>query len=132
MRDIRRTAVTEQFRILKMPFRVIFSILNNLSLRRNVYLNIQNFTRENKPLFSKRFFLYISGRHVGAPQRGISILSLFCSSILFSNNWHFRHDFILCNSIITLIRNICLEGNPQFPCLTILQWSICIFCQMKG
>ena len=73
MRDIRRTAVTEQLRILKMTLRVIFSILNNLSLRRNIYLNIQNFTRENKPLSS--FFFSISGRHVGAPQRSVSILS---------------------------------------------------------
>ena len=30
MRDIRRTAATELFRILKMTLRVIFSILNNL------------------------------------------------------------------------------------------------------
>ena len=48
---IRRTAVTELFRILKMTLRVIFSILNNLSLRRNIKLNIRKFTRANKPLF---------------------------------------------------------------------------------
>ena len=39
-----------------------FSILNNLSLRRNIYLNIRKFTRENKPLLakvnSKCFFLF--------------------------------------------------------------------------
>ena len=36
---------------VKMPFRVIFSILNNLSLRRNIFLNIRKFTRENEPRF---------------------------------------------------------------------------------
>ena len=37
--------------ILKMTPRVIFSILNNLSLKRNIYLNtIGKFTRKNKPL----------------------------------------------------------------------------------
>ena len=50
MCDIRRMIVTELFCILKMPLWVIFSILNNLSLRRNIYLNIRKFTRENKPL----------------------------------------------------------------------------------
>ena len=55
MRDIRRTAVTELFRILKMTLRVIFIILNNLSLRRNVNLNIRKFTRANKPLFWQKW-----------------------------------------------------------------------------
>ena len=50
MRDIRRTAVTELFRIVKMSLRVIFSILNNLSLRRNINLNIRIFTRANGDL----------------------------------------------------------------------------------
>ena len=69
MRDIKRTAVTELFRILKMPLRVIFSILNNLSLRRNIYLNIQKFTREKKNFFlakvnSRCFFLFPHGVHI--------------------------------------------------------------------
>ena len=55
MRDIRRTAVTELFCILKMTLRVIFIILNNLSLRRNVNLNIRQFTRANKPLFWQKW-----------------------------------------------------------------------------
>ena len=55
MRDIRRTAVTELFRILKMTLRVIFSILNNLSLRRNINLNIRKLTRANKPLFWQKW-----------------------------------------------------------------------------
>ena len=55
VRDIRRTAVTELFRILKMTLRVIFSILNNLSLRRNINLNIRKFTKANKPLFWQKW-----------------------------------------------------------------------------
>ena len=51
MRDIRRTAMTGLFRILKMTLGMIFSILNNLSLRKNIKLNIQKLTRANKPLF---------------------------------------------------------------------------------
>lgn len=47
--DIKMMAVTELFRILKVTLWVIFNILNNLSLRRNIYLNIRKFT--NKPLF---------------------------------------------------------------------------------
>ena len=46
-----------------MTLRVIFSILNNLSLRRNICVNIRKFTRENKPLFWQKwtpdvFFLF--------------------------------------------------------------------------
>ena len=47
----RRTAVAELFRIFKMTLAAIFSILNNVSTRRNVFLNFRMFTRENKPLF---------------------------------------------------------------------------------
>ena len=36
--------MTELFRTLKMTLRVIFSILNNLSLRRNINLNIRKST----------------------------------------------------------------------------------------
>ena len=78
MRDIRRTAVTELFRILKMTLRVIFSILNNLSLRRNIKLNIRKFTRANKPPSGKselQMFFRISGRHVCVPQRGTNMAS---------------------------------------------------------
>ena len=81
MRDIRRTAVTEPFRILKMSLRVIFSILNNLSLRRNIYLKIRKFTRE-KTLFSGKselqMFFPISGPcwcPSEGHQHGVSILS---------------------------------------------------------
>ena len=48
----------------------------------------------------------------------------------FLNNWYFRHDFTLCNSrsaFGNLNRNICLQGNPRFPCLILLQWSFCMF-----
>ena len=73
VRDIRRTAMTELFRILKMTLRVIFSILNNLSLRRNINLNIRKFTRANKPLFWQKwtprcFFVFPAAMFV--PLRG--------------------------------------------------------------
>ena len=80
MRDIRITAVTELFRILKMTLRVIFSILNNLSLRRNINLNIRKFIRA-KNIFSGKselqMFFPISGRHVCAPQRDTNMASLY-------------------------------------------------------
>ena len=38
-----------------MTLRVIFSILNNLSLRRNINLNIRKFTRANKHLFWQKW-----------------------------------------------------------------------------
>ena len=76
MRDIRRTAVTELFRILKMTLRVIFSILNNLSLRRNINLNIsQGQTNLISGKSELQMFFRISGRHVCAPQRDTNIAS---------------------------------------------------------
>ena len=47
MRDIRRTAVQELFGIFTMTLPAIFSILNNVSIRRNICLNFRKFTREN-------------------------------------------------------------------------------------
>ena len=60
-RDIRRTAVAELFLIFKMTLSEIFSILNNASIRRNLFgLNFRMFTRENKP--ELQMFFPISGR----------------------------------------------------------------------
>ena len=70
--------MTELFRILKMTLRVIFSILNNLSLRRNINLNIRKFTMASKHLSGKselQMFFPISGRHVCAPQRDTNMAS---------------------------------------------------------
>ena len=53
MRDIRRMAVAELFHIFKMTLPAIFSILNNVSIRRNICLNFRKFKRENKPLLAK-------------------------------------------------------------------------------
>ena len=88
--------MTELFRILKMPLRVIFSILNNLSLRRNIYLNIRKFTRENN-LFSGKselqMFFPISGRHVW---RLYTKLSKFVWNILSDNSsTEYRTDVTL-------------------------------------
>ena len=46
MRDIRRTVVAELFRIFKMTLPAIFSILNKVSIRRNICLNFRKFKRE--------------------------------------------------------------------------------------
>ena len=63
MRDIRRIVVAELFRIFKMTLPAIFSILNNVSIRRKICLNFRKFKRENKPLFWQKwtpdvFFLF--------------------------------------------------------------------------
>ena len=47
--------LTELFRIFKMTLTAIFSILNNVSIKRNVRLNFRKFTRENKPLFWQKW-----------------------------------------------------------------------------
>ena len=48
-----------------MTLPAIFSILNNASIRRNVFLNFRKFARENKPLFWQKwtpdvFFLFLA------------------------------------------------------------------------
>ena len=55
MRDIRRTPVVELFRIFKLTLPAIFSILNNVSIRRNICLKFRKFTRENKSLFWQKW-----------------------------------------------------------------------------
>ena len=55
VRDIRRTAVAELFRTFNMTLPAIFSILNNVSIRRNICLNFRKFTSENKPLFLQKW-----------------------------------------------------------------------------
>ena len=45
----------ELFRIFKTTLTAIFSILNNVSIRRNICLNFRMFTRENKPLFWQKW-----------------------------------------------------------------------------
>ena len=115
MRDIRRTAVTELFRLLKMTLRVIFSILNNLSLRRNINLNIQKFTRANKPLFWQKstpdVFSYFRPPCLCPSEghkHGISILSsinlcgTFCQITRVRNaaqTWHLDRCLIYLSSI---------------------------------
>ena len=115
MRDIRRTAVTELFRILKMTLRVIFNILNNLSLRRNINLNIRKFTRANKPLFWQKWTPDVFS-HFRPPclcpseghKHGVSILSsinlcgTFCQITRVQNaaqTWHSDRCFIYLSSI---------------------------------
>ena len=98
-----------------MALQVIFSILNNLSLRRNIYLNIQKFTRENKPLFWQKWtpvvFSYFrlpcwcpSEGH----QHGVSMLSsiklcgTFCQITRVRNTtetWHLDRFPIYLSSI---------------------------------
>ena len=71
--------MTELFRILNMTLRVIFIILNNLSLRRNVNLNIQKNSQGQTNLFSGKselqMFFPISGRHACAPPRDTNMAS---------------------------------------------------------
>ena len=55
--------VAELIRVFKMTLPAIFSILNNVSIRRNICLNFRKFKRENKPLFWQKwtpdvFFLF--------------------------------------------------------------------------
>ena len=47
--------MAELFSIFKMTLTAIFSILNNVSIRRNICLNFRMFTRENKPLFWQKW-----------------------------------------------------------------------------
>ena len=72
--------MTELSRILKMTLQVIFSILNSLNLRRNIYPNIRKFKRENKPLFWQKsepqmFFPIFGCQFVGVPQRDTNMAS---------------------------------------------------------
>ena len=115
MRDIRRTAVTKLFRILKMTLRVIFSILSNLSLRRNINLNIRKFTRANKPLFWQKWtpdvFSYFRPPCLCPSEghkHGVSILSsinlcgTFCQITRVWNalqTWHLDRCLIYLSSI---------------------------------
>ena len=48
-------AMAELFRIFKMTLPAIFSILNNVSIRRNICLNFRKFKRENKPPFWQKW-----------------------------------------------------------------------------
>ena len=78
MRDTGRTAVTELFRMLKMTLQVIFRIINNLSLRRNINLTFDNSQGKTNLVSGKselQMFFSISGRHVGAPQRDTNMAS---------------------------------------------------------
>ena len=115
MRDTRRTAVTEIFRILKMTLRVIFSILNNLSLRRNINLNIRKFTRANKPLFWQKWtadvFSYFrppclcpseGHKHGVSKLSSINLCGTFCQITLVRNGaqtWHLGRCLIYLSSI---------------------------------
>ena len=115
MRDIRRTAVTELFRILKMTLRVIFIILNNLSLRRNVNLNIRKFTRANKPLFWQKWtadvFSYFrppclcpseGHKHGVSVLSSINLCGTFCQITRVRNaaqTWHLDRCLIYLSSI---------------------------------
>ena len=115
MRDIRRTAMTELFRIIKMTLWVIFSILNNLSLRRTINLNIQKFTRASKPLFWQMWtpdvFSYFRPPCLCPSEghkHGVSILSsinlcgIFCQITRVRNvaqTWHLDRFLIYLSSI---------------------------------
>ena len=114
VRDIRRTAVTELFRMLKMTLRVIFSILNNLSLRRNINLNIGKFTRANKPLFWQKWtpdvFSYFrppclcpsEGHKHGVILSSINLCGTFCQITRVrsaAQTWHLDRCLIYLSSI---------------------------------
>ena len=70
-----------------MTLRAIFSILNNVSIRRNICLNFRKFIRENKPLFWQKWtpdvFYPISGHHVCVPRKDTNMASPY---ILISIN----------------------------------------------
>ena len=103
--------MTELSRIIKMTLRVIFSILNNLSLRRNINLNIRN-SQGQTNLFSGKselqMFFRISGRHACAPQRDTKM-----ASKLYKFMWN-----ILSNKSSTECRTDLTLG--QMPYLFIL------------
>ena len=98
-----------------MTLRVIFSILNNLSLRRNINLNIRKFTRANKPLFWQKWtpdvFSYFRPPCLCPSEghkHGVSILSssnlcgTFCQITRVRNaaqTWHLDRCLIYLSSI---------------------------------
>ena len=98
-----------------MTLRVIFNILNNLSLRRNINLNIRKFTRENKPLFWQKWtpdvFSYFRPPCLCPSEghkHGVSILSsknlrgTFCQITRVRNaaqTWHLDRCLIYLSSI---------------------------------
>ena len=100
-----------------MTLRVIFSILNNLSLRRNINLNIREFTRANKPLFWQKW----------TPD----VFSFFRPPCLCPSEGH-KHGVSILSSInfcgtfcqITRVRNAaqtwhldrCLDYLSSIPC----------------
>ena len=71
--------MTELCLSFKMTLPTIFSILNNASIRKNIFLNFRNITRETNLSSGKSelqmFFFPISGRHVGVPQKGTNMAS---------------------------------------------------------
>ena len=113
VRDIRRTAMTELFRILKMTLRVTFSILNNLSLRGNINQNIRKFTCANKPLFWQKWtpdvFSYFrppclcpSDKHGVSILSSINLCGTFCQITQERNaaqTWHLERCLIYSSSI---------------------------------
>ena len=114
MRDIRWTAVTELFRILKMTLRVIFSILNNLILRRNINLNVSKIHKGKQTSFlakvnSRCFFLFLAAMFV--PLRGTHTWRLHTK--LYKFMWN-----ILSNNSSTECRTDLKLG--QMPYLFIL------------
>ena len=98
-----------------MTLRVIFSILNNLSLRKNINLNIRKFTRANKPLFWQKWtpdaFSYFRPPCLCPSEghkHGVSILSsinlcgTFCQITRVQNaaqTWHLDRCLIYLSSI---------------------------------
>ena len=98
-----------------MTLRVIFSILNNLSLRRNINLNIRKFTRANKPLFWQNWitdvFSYFrppclrpseGHKHGVSIQSSINLCWTFCQITRVWNGaqtWHLDRCLIYSSSI---------------------------------
>ena len=108
--------MTELFRIFKMTLRVIFSILNNLSLRRNINLNIRKFTRANKPLFwqkvnSRCFFVFPAAMFV--PLRGTQTWRLHTKLYKFMWNILSNNSSTECCTDLTLR---CLIYLSSIPC----------------
>ena len=71
--------MAELFRVFKMTLQAIFSILNNVSIRRNICLNFRKFKRENINLSSGKselqmFFSYFRPPPSEGHKNGASIL----------------------------------------------------------
>ena len=138
-------AVTELFCIFKKTLPAIFSILNNVSIRRDICLNFWKFARGNKPshFWQKFFFLfpadiYVSLRRTQIIWRLHTKLDKFVWNIMSNNlSTEYHTDlrlsqrpylFIICNVSISWLHSLngflmTWQWKPAITLPPLNQWN---------